>query len=57
MKRDQKIVHKTFSQEIHFDILFMARWLCKAIHAWKLNKKIGTDRIIKSFHKKIEKNK
>lgn len=43
------------SQEIHFDILFMARWFWKAIHAWKLNKKkLGTDRIIKSFLWKIE---
>lgn len=49
-------MHKTFSQEIHFDILFMARWLWKAIHVWKLNrKKLELTELLKAFMKNSRK--
>lgn len=44
------------SQEIHFDILFMARWFWKAIHAWKLNKKMELTELLKAFYEEKNRN-
>lgn len=53
-RSEQKQREYRTSPDIRFDILFMARWLWKAIHAWKLtrsgSKKVELTELLKAFN-------